>query len=168
MPGGRPSLPIGELKFRGTYRTDRHADAEKAERGTPPLQKLPSCPKSFTPDEKAAWKRKGRDLISRGVLTSPDLSILADYCAIAAIKDAASRELAAHAKAHPENPTTDLGAQGRKPHPCILIIRQATAELRKYDQEFGTTPAARRRVPPPSAASSAKPDANPFAATRRA
>lgn len=148
MPtAGRPPLPTNELQFRGTFRNDRHGAAAAAEKATPTLTKLPGAPKTFGADARDAWRRVGRELIARKVLTKGDLMALEDYCRTVAIVAAAQRQLDAHAVSHPASPMTIAGPQGEKPHPCVAVIRQGNAEARRFYQEFGLTPSSRRRVP---------------------
>ncbi len=143
MAKGRPRESTKVLQLRGTYRGDRHAGAEP----TPDvLTKIPRPPKHLGDVARTIWRQTAKRLIAIEILTENDLGALEGYCVTY------ERAIAAEAM------VAMLGrmiqtAQGWKRHPELITAEKARAEMRRYEQLFGMSPAdrARLRLPPRTA-----------------
>ena len=74
-----PRVPDNVLKMRGTYRPDRHGDAdEKVELE----EKPPTAPGWLGREAKREWRRICKLLTGKGVLADLDRPLLAQYCTL--------------------------------------------------------------------------------------
>ena len=150
MAKGRPRTPTKVLQLRGTFRPDRHGGAE------PPaqlLEKIPRPPKHFGDAARRIWRQTAKTLIAMELLTAADLGALEGYCI------AYERALDAEAVVKLEGRVVKT-SQGFKRHPELVTAEKARADMRKYEQLFGMSPADRARLRLP--ARTPKPAADPW------
>jgi P27 family predicted phage terminase small subunit len=154
FPRSNPDI----LNIRGTYRADRHAGAEPA---AMKLAKVPPAPKHLGEIARKFWKKMGKYLVSVDLLTEADLPAFEGYC-IAYERAREAEEIVAT-----EGRTISTALGGRRRHPELLTAEKARADMRKYETDFGLTPAARARMVAPGKSAKA-PKANAFGAVAAA
>src|SRR5579884_2300809 len=106
------------------------------------LTKAPPPPDYLGETAAAEWKRRAREFVKLGMLTSADLGLLAAYCeAFGRFADATKQF---KQMGSPYFITTDKGFQVK--HPLVGIIDAAERTMRAYAAEFGMTPATRPKI----------------------
>lgn len=90
------------------------------------LTRLPPAPAHLPDEGKKEWKRTGRHLIARGILTETDVQTLVSYCLIVS-------NIAAYMRGEGDKAT--MGTL-----PQLLTLQ------RQYSNELGLTPSARSRI----------------------
>jgi P27 family predicted phage terminase small subunit len=106
------------------------------------LSKAPPAPVFLGEIAKAEWRRRAREFVDLGMLTSADLGVLAGYCEAFGRFAEASEEF--RRLGRPYTITTDKGFTVK--HPLLGIIDAAEKTMRSFATEFGMTPAARPKV----------------------
>jgi P27 family predicted phage terminase small subunit len=97
-------------------------------------------------DAAAEWNRIVRELVRAKAIAKLDLAALASYCvAWSALRQA--EELVAKLNG---NTIMDSGDGKKKPHPAIIMRRNALAELRAWARELGLSPNARGQIITPA------------------
>lgn len=148
---GPARTPTKELKFRGTFRKDRHGDPS-SEPDFELVTKMPPPPGFLDAVGVMEWDRVGPELIEKQLLTVADMAAFTLYCLSVSRVVECEKQLS-------KSGLTITTPQGFiQAHPLISIGRQAGVEVRKFCQEFGLTPSARTRVKVPPKAPAAKPD----------
>jgi P27 family predicted phage terminase small subunit len=148
---GPSRTPTKELKFRGTYRKDRHGDPS-SEPDFELVTEMPPPPGFLDAVGVMEWGRVGPELIEKQLLTVADMAAFTLYCVSVARVVACEKAITKDGLVI-ETPQGFLQA-----HPCVSIGRQAGVEVRKFCQEFGLTPSARTRVKVTPQAPAAKPE----------
>lgn len=133
---GRPPKPTAIKKLQGN--PGKRA-ALKGEPKPSVPERVPTAPRTLSPDARREWRRLAGELHGRGLLTGLDTVALSALCeTIVTWKDAKAK-------------VRRSGAVGLSPngypiqHPMVSIANQAEKRLRGWLSEFGMTPAARLR-----------------------
>lgn len=126
------------LKLRGSKRAKRRESAPDAD------GRRPRRPQWLTGEGRAVWDRLVKRLEQMGVLDSVDREALARYCTLWVRWREAEKELKS-GEAVIES-TTKEGNPYLQQSPWVGIANKLAVELRRLEQEFGMTPAARARV----------------------
>jgi P27 family predicted phage terminase small subunit len=148
---GPARTPTKELKFRGTFRKDRHGDPA-SEPDFELVAEMPPPPGFLDDVAVMEWNRVGPELIDKGLLTVADMAAFTLYCINVA------RVVQCEKAINLEGLTLRTPQGFEQARPEVAIGRQAGAEVRKFCQEFGLTPSARTRVKAPPKTPEAKPD----------
>ncbi len=111
---------------------------------TEPLGKLPKAPAWLGPLGQERWAEIGPILMKAGVLGTRDLDAFACYCA------AWHRWRVSEDVVVKHGPTVK-GADGKTyRRPETSLARDALAQVLKYQEHFGMTPASRSRIDTPT------------------
>jgi P27 family predicted phage terminase small subunit len=130
--------------MRGTYRKDRHALPVLAA-SPDALTELPLCPKIFDAIAKAVWRRTGEELIARRVLTGASLYPFSRYCANVAKAIRAEKLIATQGGTY----NTPTGYPRTRPE--VAQARDAWADAREFERDFGILPTGSSGAPAESA-----------------
>ena len=131
----RPLTPRIVLERRGSRIRGRHKEAPPVTTATG----TPDAPKYLCPLARSEWNRVV-PLIEK-TLSLSHQRMLAAYCDCVADVEIASRELT-------QDGQTILDATGKKiNHPAWNRKRDARAQMLRYANEFGLTPAAASKIP---------------------
>lgn len=165
--GGRNRLSAQAHVVKGTFRSDRHADAVAPE----PPRGRPEPPKALEGEATEEWDRMIARLELSGALSKVDDAALYQYVRLFAETEQASvsrEEANASVQILEENigglkgpdlvaAFQEIGKMRRLEASYATQIRQGRMAIRQYLVEFGLTPAARSRVklPPKPQASKA-------------
>lgn len=138
---GPAPMPTALAALRGT---EGKRDRRRTPKGPEPVPKgaLRTIPPHIAAnaDAKACWQSSRKHLQAMKVVTAADVLALEGLCVSYARALAADRDIEKHG-------TLVLGAQGQlMNNPAIRIATVAWAEVRRFSQEFGMTPASRTRV----------------------
>lgn len=142
MPRGRPRKPTPKHILDGTFRNDRHSDAEpKPEPG------IPTCPKHLSKLARQMWKELVAVLGETGVLTLADANALGLYCEAYSDWRQAKEMIEATGAVLADD---ESGRIYKSPH--RVILNEAIAQMQSLGASLGLDPAARTRlkVPPPA------------------
>jgi P27 family predicted phage terminase small subunit len=148
---GPARTPTKELKFRGTYRKDRHGDPA-TEPDFELVTEMPPPPGFLDDVAVMEWHRVGPELIEKELLTVADMAAFTLYCINVA------RVVQCERVINREGLTLETPQGFEQARPEVAIGRQAGVEVRKFCQEFGLTPSARTRVKAAPVKPEAKPD----------
>ncbi|MGE3840062.1 MAG: P27 family phage terminase small subunit [Vicinamibacterales bacterium] len=155
--GGHNKKPSHLHVLAGTFRSDRHGDAESPD----PPQATPKPPKKLTGEAKAEWDRMVARLVTSKTVTTVDDAALYQYVQLFAETEQINKDHAETRRMRDElkklaasklNGADLVDAIGH-----IVKLQQALAKqsqqlrqghmaLRQYLVEFGMTPSARGRV----------------------
>lgn len=105
------------------------------------VRRAPDPPTWLSPEAKAEWRRVVPELERLRLLSGVSRAGLAAYCETWATFAAATRLVQVEG-------LTTATPRGPRPHPALAIARAAGAELRRWQVEYGMTPASEQRVPP--------------------
>lgn len=159
MTGGRPGpakKPSGLRLIEGTDakgRSGRRLDLSR-EPIAPPGDLEP--PYQLKPEAQAVWDETVAHLESMRIASPADANVLAAYVEAVVLHRKASRLVA----------DTQILVRGDRSlviNKAILVQERAGAQLLRYAQEFGLTPAARTRVETEGSGGHGTGQANPFA-----
>ena len=124
---GRPRKPAQIHRLHGTWRADRHNDAEPQ-----PERLAPRCPKHVQGEARKEWRRKTKELLPMGVMSLADRASLERYCLWYAIGHETVEKLNA-----PEIAKLYKTPSGYPMlNPLIALWRQACEMMDKFDTEF--------------------------------
>ena len=105
-----------------------------------PVKRVPPPPKALGKYGTQEWKRIAPELVKLGLLTTLDTTSLYAYCEAYETWREAKGFLSEGGMTY-ATPTGFL-----KSSPWMLIAKEALAEMRRWGQELGLTPAARTRI----------------------
>jgi len=134
---GPQKTPTDILKLRGSRLADHRHDPE-VEAGAPP------CPAWLSKETRAVWKQVIPHLRTMGVLAKSDGNALARYCGLWVRWKRAEKFLEDNGEVFIT--TTKAGEQYPIQWPQVSIVNTLAVELRRLEQEFGLTPAARAGI----------------------
>lgn len=147
MARGPARTPTAILKARGSWRGEKREKAEpKPEKGRP---RRPSWLKG---DAEKEWKRLVEMLSRMGILTKIDGNALARYCRLWERWRRSEEFIEEHGTQYPVKKTIGRGEDqtvevvGFRIFPEAKLAMALAVELRRLEQEFGLTPAARTRI----------------------
>ncbi len=108
----------------------------------PVLVKVPAAPEFLGDTARREWRKRAREFVALGMLTSGDLGLLASFCADYGRFADANKEF------------KELGSPyfyqtvhgGKAKHPLVGIIEAAEQSMRANGAEFGLTPSSRTRL----------------------
>lgn len=161
--GGRNASSAQLHVLKGTFRGDRHKDAQAPE----PPPGRPVAPKGLlSAVAKAEWDRMVDRLEHCGTLTTVDDAVLLQYVQLFAETERINQRAAAHTRLIAQLMKTVRKLQGLELVEAVKAIvslqlaegkdtrdlRQGHMAIRGYLVEFGMTPAARNRVKVPGGA----------------
>lgn len=159
---GRPSQPAALKVLKG-----RGPGKDSAGRPIPEVPKFdrgaPDAPEWLDDVARELWDRVAPNLDRLDLLKPDDREIFAAYC------ESWSRFTAAVASYKSEgliavNPTTGRMA----PHPAVAIAERAAAQLHRFAQDFGLTPAAELNLGKKPSGADSSAEADPFAGDQAA
>jgi P27 family predicted phage terminase small subunit len=130
---GRKPKPTALHEIEGTRNRRKNTE--------PKADGSATCPKHLDKLAKAEWKRVAPRLASSGLLTALDRSALAAYC-IAYSRLVQAQEHITQQGLVITSPKSGFPIQ----NPYVGIANTAMDMLRKYETEFGMTPASRCRI----------------------
>lgn len=129
--GGRAKTPIGLKIARGTVRPSDRKRTEPSAGGAP------SCPSWLSAHAKVVWKRLAPILTDMKIASRADSESLAMFCdAVSDFREA----IIALAK---EGKVVKSATGHPMPHPYVAIKNKAAANIAKFGDRFGLSPAAR-------------------------
>jgi P27 family predicted phage terminase small subunit len=103
------------------------------------LTRTPKAPAWLSQYAAAEWKRVGKDLVARRILTDDNLSLLESYTvAVGMVRDASdtiAREGA-----------TLATEKGMIRHPAVQTLKEFIGEARRLASELGLTPTSRNKI----------------------
>lgn len=140
MPVGHPRKPTALHKLQGTYRADRHGNAEPE-----PANASARLPRwaELSGEALRCYKRYAPMLRDMRVLTEPDVGSLVQLCR------RYEEYMRYRAQVEAEGDTfwseSKLGRQLR-PHPAVMLRDRAWGDFQKGLIEFGLTPVSRSRI----------------------
>ena len=148
MPAGRPAKPIALHKLEGTFRKDRHGEANA------PQPMLPDPPQYLTDTARAEWERAGQELLAQGLMTALSSAAFEVYVTAKAQLALAGWHLKREGSVRYDrgSPPDEDGYQERGPKwitsPWVAIHRSAQEMVLKAQREFGMSPAGWSKVSP--------------------
>jgi P27 family predicted phage terminase small subunit len=148
---GPAPTPTPILAIRGSWRAKTRLGEPKPPRGKP------TCPKSFTAEQRKVWKKLCAVLDAMNVLTHADGHQLERYCTYLVRWRDCEAFLARHGISYPiksDDPTyyvarvpnTKTAVVGFAEHPQLRESHRLDAALKQIEAQFGLTPAARSRL----------------------
>jgi len=141
---GRKSVPTRLKVLRGF---PGHRPLNDNEPRPRVIMRTPAPPEFLGETARGEWKRRAKEFVEIGMLTGPDLGLLAAWCEAYGRFADASRQFKENGC--PYFYTNDKGSQVK--HPLINIINDAEHTMRSLAGEFGMSPVARPRISlPPS------------------
>ena len=133
---GRKPKPTALHVLEGTFRADRHNDAEPH-----PTAGAPSCPTWLDKEAKAEWRRIVPELERLGLLTVVDRAALTTYCIAWSEMNEAARVLKNDGRYQ------RIGEDGHlAPHPALAHYRAAWKAVKDFCSLFGLDPSSRTRL----------------------
>jgi len=132
---GRPRKPTEILKLQGTFDPSRRPGNELS-----PDAGIPECPDWLSETARAEWERITPLLESLGLLAEIDAVPLAMYCHYYG-EFLAAKQMIDRSGLLIQTPK---GFVVR--NPATFVMRDASAECRRFAVEFGFTPASRTRI----------------------
>jgi P27 family predicted phage terminase small subunit len=134
--GGHNRKPTALHVLDGTFRADRHNDAEPK-----PTAGAPSCPTWLDREAKAEWRRIVPELERLGLLTVVDRAALTCYCQAWSELNDATRVLKRAGRYQA------VGEDGHlTPHPALAHQRAAWKAVKDFCALFGLDPSSRTRL----------------------
>jgi P27 family predicted phage terminase small subunit len=132
---GRPSKPAALKELAGNP-------------GTRPIQnepefkqvEIPKCPTHLKGEARKEWKRVSQELYEAGLLGKVDRAALAAYC------DAYAQWVEASKTLQSEKLVLTSPNGYMYQNPWLSIANKAKADMTKFMNEFGMTPASRKKV----------------------
>jgi len=137
MSGPAPT-PTEVLKLRGSWRSNRPGEPQ-------PKKGEPDRPDWLSPEAQAAWGQIVPVLMQMGVLTKADGNALARYCELWVEWRQCCQHTLEHGLTFPlKNKDGDVISQQVSPE--ATQRNKLSVELRRLEDAFGLTPAARARI----------------------
>lgn len=148
---GPAPTPTDVLQLRGSWRGNARPGEPKPTKGKP------KCPKHFTKDQKAIWRRLTTLLETMNILTTVDGHQLERYCVYFCRWRACEEFIARNGISYPiksddatyyvvRMPNTSTAVIGFAEHPQLRESHRLDAALKQIESQFGLTPAARTRI----------------------
>lgn len=106
------------------------------------LKRTPKVPEWLSPYAAAEWKRVGKDLVARRILTEDNLSLLESYCIAVGMVRESSETIAEHG-------ATIATEKGVVRHPAVQTLKEMMGESRRLASELGLTPTSRNKIGTP-------------------
>jgi P27 family predicted phage terminase small subunit len=138
---GRKAIPISNHRLAGTFRKDRHAASEKAQKID---QGIPECPSWLSDRAKSAWVEVAPLLHARRVLTKSDGVALQLLCESYADWKRLRMEVSDEGETYRTH--TPAGDEMIRPNPKVTLRDNAERYLRSSLVDFGLNPAARSKI----------------------
>ena len=130
---GPAKTPTAVLKGRGSWRAKGRADEPVA-----PGEK-PTCPGWLPAEARREFRRVTKHLETMGILSVADRTMIAGYCL-------AWNEVREATEQIEDEGRVVLTAKGMVKNPWVLIRENALAQLLRFAQQFGLSPASRANV----------------------
>lgn len=135
---GRKPIPTKMKLLKGTARKDRINPNEVK---PPTIKILPSPPDELNEDGREEWIRVIRELVSNGIFTALDYTLLYHYCYEHGNWKEYERELRRIGRFVMVKKTGYIFQ-----HPLVTVSRQAAKAARELGVQFGLTPSGRTRI----------------------
>jgi P27 family predicted phage terminase small subunit len=133
---GPPKTPVATLKARGTFRGDRHSDDVESQLEP----KIPPPPDHLDDGQKTLWKKLGKLLVARGLVTDLDGMALELLVSSYVGMNRTSNDLAEDDLIY----LTDSGSPVM--NPLVGLMSKQINLLKWCLREFGCTPSARTGI----------------------
>jgi P27 family predicted phage terminase small subunit len=106
------------------------------------LTRCPKVPGWLSAYAAAEWKRVGKDLVARRILTEDNLSLLESYTIAVGMVRESSETIAAQG-------ATIATEKGVVRHPAVQTLKEMMGESRRLASELGLTPTSRNKIGSP-------------------
>jgi P27 family predicted phage terminase small subunit len=106
------------------------------------LKRTPKVPEWLGEYAAAEWKRVGKDLVARRILTDDNLSLLESYCVSVGMVRESSETIR-------DQGTTITTEKGVARHPAVQTLKEFLGESRRLASELGLTPTSRNKIGSP-------------------
>jgi P27 family predicted phage terminase small subunit len=106
------------------------------------LTRCPKAPAWLSEYAVHEWKRVGKDLVARRILTDDNLSLLESYCIAVGMVRMSSEAIAAQG----QTITTERGIVR---HPAVQALKEFMGGSRRLASELGLTPTSRNKIGSP-------------------